>query len=153
MDLSAQSASNRRVTNAQWRYWRIKVRNILFVFIAVAFLLGGIAFTQQPDAAKKDGWWINASIQKQNPQMMVFYVGSGSGSYGFWKVWNPGDPVEFDIPDEYRNVPKLYIKAQTTSGLKCRFCVMFKTKGTRHFEYDLEEDHEMKQSDEDKLCR
>ena len=129
------------------------MRYILPVVIVAGLLLSGIAFAQQPTEAKKDGWWINAGIQKKNPQMLIFYVGSSSGSYGFWRVWNPGDPAEFDIPDEYRNVPMLFIKAQTTSGVQCRFCVMYKSKGVRQFEYDLEEDREMKQSDEDKRCK
>jgi hypothetical protein len=127
--------------------------NLLIVFVCVFLFVGGVFAQEAKQEVKKDGWWINANIQKQNPQMMIFYVGSSSGSYGFWRVWNPGDPVQFDIPEEYRNVPTLFIKAQTTSGAKCRFCVMYKSKGVRQFEYDLEEDREMKQSEEDSKCK
>ncbi len=85
--------------------------------------------------------------------MMGFYIGANSHSYGFWRVWNPGSPTEFDVPEELRNGATLYVLAQTTSGRKCQFCIMFKSKGVKHFEFDLEEDHEAKQSDEDKECK
>jgi len=126
------------------------MRHNLLIAIVSVFLFGAGTFAQE---AKKDGWWIKANPQKQESPMMIFYVGSSSHSYGFWRVWNPGDPAEFDVPEEYRNVPTLYILAQTTSGQKCRFCAMYKAKGVKHFEYDLELGQEAKQSDEDKRCK
>jgi hypothetical protein len=122
----------------------------LIVAFFTLVLAGGVC---AQEAAKKSGWWIKVNAPAKDAPSLVFYAGSNDHSYGFWKVWNSGDPAEFDIPEEYRSVPLLYIKAQTTSGLKCRLCVMYKTKGVKHFEYDLEEDHEMKQSDEDKTCK
>jgi hypothetical protein len=129
--------------------------NLLLLFFAV-FLFAGSAFAQfgapsQP--AKKDGWWIKVTTEKPESQMMSFYVGATGHAYGFWNVWNPGSPAEFDISEEYRNSPTLFILAQTTSGQKCRFCLMYKTKGVKHFEFDLEDGQETKQSDEDKECR
>jgi hypothetical protein len=112
--------------------------------------LGGSTFAQE---AKKDGWWIKVNTQKPESQMMAFYVGANAHSYGFWNAWNPGAPAEFDVSEEYRNSPTLFILAQTTSGQKCRFCLMYKSKGVKHFEFDLEEGQEAKQSDEDKECR
>ncbi len=130
------------------------MRYKLLSAIVCVFLFCGGAFAQEAkQELKKDGWWLKIHALKNESHDMVFYVGSGSGSYGFWRVWNPGDPAEFDIPEEYRNAPKIFIKAQTTSGLQCQMCVMFKSKGVKHFAYDLEEDHEMKQSDEDKKCK
>jgi hypothetical protein len=125
--------------------------NLLIAIVAV-FLFGGSAFAQEAkQEAKKDGWWIK--VDNQKPQAMVFYVGSSNHSYGFWKVWNPGEPAEFDITEEYRNVPTLFILAQTTSGAKCRICMMYKSKGVKHIEFDLEVGQEAKQSDEDKECK
>ena len=127
--------------------------NLLIAIVAV-LLVGGSAFAQEAkQEAKKDGWWIKVDAQKQKPQAMVFYVGSSNHSYGFWKVWNPGEPLEFDITEEYRNSPTLFILAQTTSGLKCRICMMYKSKGVKHIEFDLEVGQEAKQSDEDKECK
>ena len=126
------------------------MRYSLLIAIVSIFLFVGSSFAQE---AKKDGWWIKADTQKPASKMMAFYVGANGHSYGFWRVWNPSDPAEFDVPEEYRNGPTLYILAQTTSGLKCQFCMMYKSKGVRHFAFDLEEDHEANQSEEDKECK
>lgn len=127
---------------------------LLMVIVAV-FLFTGSALAQfGPPAkeAKKDGWWIKVSAKNPESQMIGFYVGASENSYGFWSVWNPGSPVEFDVSEEYRNSPTLFILAQTTSGKKCGFCLMYKDKGVKHFEFDLEDSHEVKQSDEDEKC-
>jgi len=130
------------------------MRHNLLILVVAVFLFGGSAFAQQAKKeAKKDGWWIKVTTQNPESQRMGFYVGATGHSYGFWSVWNPGSPAEFDISQEYRNSPTLFILAQTTSGQKCRFCLMYKDKGVKHFEFDLEESQEAKQSDEDKECR
>ena len=130
------------------------MRYILRIAVVAMFLFTGSSFAQEAkQEAKKDGWWLKAITDKPASQMMVFYAGARSGSYGFWKVWNPGDPVEFDVSEEYRNSPTLYILAQTTSGVKSGFCMMYKSKCVKRIEFDLEQDHEAKQSDEDPKCR
>jgi len=123
------------------------MRYNLIIAMASVFLFVGSAFAQE---AKKDGWWIKA---KQDSQQMAFYVGATNHSYGFWRGWGPSDPAEFDIPQEFRNSPTLFILAQTTSGRKTGFCLMYKTKSVRQFQFDLEESQEAKQSDEDKQCK
>jgi hypothetical protein len=130
--------------------WRYDMRYKLLIVFASIFLLSGIVYAQE---AKKDGWWIKVIPQKPEPEMIVFYIGPNSHSYGVWKFWSPGQPVEFDVSDEHRNREKLFIKAQTTSGVKCRFCMMYKNKGVKHFEFDIEEDFEANQTDEDKKCK
>jgi hypothetical protein len=126
---------------------------LLIVIIAV-FLSAGSVFAQEAkQQAKKDGWWIKVSTQKPASQMIGFYVGASGSSYGFWNVCNPGSPAEFDISEEYRNSPTLFILAQTTSGQKCGFCLMYKSKGVKYIEFDLEEGQGAKQSDEDKRCK
>jgi hypothetical protein len=42
------------------------------------------------------------------------------------------------------NSPTLYIPARTTSGRKCGSCLMYKSKGVRYFEFDLENSREVK---------
>jgi len=129
-------------------------RNLLIASVFI-FVFGGILFAQgaKVQEAKKDGWWIKIDPQKQGSHMMVFYVGSGSNSYGFWRVWNPGEATEFDVPEENLSGQKLYVIAQTTSGQKCRLCMMYKTKGVKHLEFDLEADYEANQTEEDKNCK
>ena len=126
------------------------MRNVLRIAVVCVFLFAGSAFAQE---AKKDGWWIKADTQKPASQMMGFYVGASSHSYGFWKRWNQGDPPEFDVSEEFRNSPTIYILAQTTSGQKSGFCLMYKSRGVKHVVFDLEQDHEAKQTDEDKECK
>ena len=132
------------------------MRYRLFAAIATLFLLAGIAAAQFgpiSGEAKKDGWWIRISTQKPASQMIGFYLGATEESYGFWNVWNPGSPAEFDVSEEYRNSPTLFVMAQTTSGRKCGFCLMYKSKGVSYFEFDLEDSREVKQSDQDERCR
>ena len=130
------------------------MRHNLLLLVFAVFLFGGSALAQEAkQGTKKDGWWIKVSTQKPESQMIGFYVGATRGSYGFWNVWNPGSPTEFDVPEEYRNSPTLFVLAQTTSGKKCGFCLMYKSKGVKHFEFDLEDGYEVKQSDEDKECK
>lgn len=126
------------------------MRHKLLTALVLMFFLAGGALAQE---AKKDGWWIKVSTQKPASQMIGFYVGATENSYGFWNVWNPGGRAEFDVSEEYRNSPTIFILAQTTSGQKCGFCLMYKSKGVKYFEFDLEEGLELKQSDEDKRCK
>jgi hypothetical protein len=129
---------------------RYEMRYRLLTVIVTLFILAGSALAQE---VKKDGWWIRVSTEKPASQRIGLYVGATGSSYGFWNVWNPGRPAEFDISNEYRNSPTLFILAQTTSGQKCGFCLMYKNKGVKYFEFDLEESHEVKQSDEDEKCK
>ena len=132
------------------------MRHYLLIVIASVFLFAGSSFAQfgapsQP--AKKDGWWIKVDTKKPESKMMAFYVGATGHSYGLSSVWNPGSPAEFDVSEEFKNSPTLFILAQTTSGQKCGFCLMYKSRGVKHFEFDLEQGEEVKQTDEDKQCK
>ncbi len=132
------------------------MRNRLLVLAASIFLFAGTMFAQQAkpaQEAKKDGWWIKAIVDKPASKAMGFYVGTTDNSYRFWRVWSPGNPTEFDVPEEFKNGETLYILAQTTSGQKCAICVMYKSKGVKYLEFDLEEDYLANQSEEDKRCK
>jgi hypothetical protein len=132
------------------------MRQKLPAVIVSMLLLGGSALAQFAaisQEAKKDGWWIKVRTRDPASQMIGFYLGAAEESYGFWNVWNPGSPAEFDVSEEYRNSPTLFVLAQTTSDRKSGFCLMYKDKGIRYFEFDLEESREVKQSDEDERCR
>ena len=127
--------------------------NLLIAVIAVLIFACSSLAQQANQVAKKDGWWLKADTQNPASQSMGFYVGATGHSYGFWKRWNPGNPVEFDISDEFKDSPTLYILAQTTSGQKCGFSIMYKSKCVKHIVFDLEQDHQAKQTDEDKECK
>ena len=128
---------------------------LLMVIVSV-FLFAGSALAQfgvPAKEAKKDGWWIKVSTENPESQMIGFYVGATESSYGLASVWAPGSPAEFDISEDLRNSPTIFVMAQTTSGGKCAFCLMYKDKGVKYFEFDLEESYEVKQSDEDTKCK
>jgi hypothetical protein len=113
----------------------------------------GQGFGAKPGPPKKDGWWIKVDTQNPASGMMGFYLGATNRSYGLWTIWNPGSPAEFDVSDEFKSSPTIYILAQTTSGVKCGFHIMYKNKCVKHLVFELEEDHQAKQSDEDKECK
>jgi hypothetical protein len=131
------------------------MRHRLLIVVVSLFLSAVSAIAQFgpiPEEAKKDGWWIKVSTEDPSSQMMVFYIGGSERSYGLANVWNPGSPSEFDVSEEYRNSPTLYVLAQTTSGRKCGFRLMYKQKCVKYFEFDLEDSQEVKQTDEDSNC-
>jgi hypothetical protein len=120
----------------------------MILFAASAFA----QFAPPTKEAKKDGWWIKVKTQNPASQLMSFYLGSSPGSYGFWTTLAPGSLAEFDVSDEYKNSPTLFIMPQTTSGQKCGFCLMYKNKGVHYFEFDFEDGQELRQSDTEKKC-
>ena len=101
--------------------------------------------------ATKDGWWIKVRKEKQESPTTTFFIGSNNHTVEFWKNWNSGDPLEFDVPDRFKNINPLYIKAQSSGGRNSWFCMMYKGDGVKHFDFD-DEDHEEKQSDRDGEC-
>jgi hypothetical protein len=132
------------------------MRYKLLMTIVSVFLFTGGAIAQfgiPAKEAKKDGWWIKVSTKDPESQRIGFYVGATESSYGLANVWAPGNPAEFDISADLRNSPTLFILAQTTGGQKCAFCLMYKNKGVKYFEFDLEDSYEVKQTDEDDKCK
>lgn len=105
-----------------------------------------------PQAAARDGWWVRVNLQKQQAPMIVFLVGSNNHTAVAWRIWNTGEPNEFDVPTAYRNINPLYIKANSTNGRNSWFCAMYRNHGVKHFDFDDDEDHEMQQNDQDGEC-
>ena len=133
------------------------MRHNLLIAVVSLFLFAGSSFGQgfglKQGPPKKDGWWIKVDTQNPASGAMGLYLGATHRSYGLWALWNPGSSAEFDVSDEFKNSPTIYILAQTTSGVKCGFCIMYKNKCVKHVVFELEQDHEAKQSDEDKECK
>lgn len=102
--------------------------------------------------AAKNGWWVRVNTGKQEAPTITFQVGSSNHNSKAWRIWNTGNENEFDVPDEYRNVNPIYIKANSSDGKNSWFCVMYKDHGVKHFDFDDDEDHEMHQDDSDGEC-
>jgi hypothetical protein len=66
--------------------------------------------------AKKDGWWIRVRPDKQESPTITIFIGSNNHTIEAWKTWSSGEPPEFDVPDKFRNINPLYIKAQSSGG-------------------------------------
>lgn len=101
----------------------------------------------------KDGWWIRVNKEKQESPTITFFIGSNNHTVEFWRTWDSGDPLEFDVPSQYRNINPLYIKAQSSRGRNSWFCMMYQSTGVKHFDFDDDEDHEEKQSNHDDECK
>jgi hypothetical protein len=100
----------------------------------------------------KDGWWIKVRKAKQESPTITFSIGSNNHTIEAWRTWNSGDDLEFDVPDKFRNINPLYIKAQSSGGRNSWFCMMYRDTGVKHFDFDDDEDHERQQSDPDGEC-
>jgi hypothetical protein len=133
------------------------MRYNLLILVASIFLFAGSSFGQGFGAPqgppKKDGWWIKVDAKNPESGMIGFYLGATRSSYGLWTIYNPGGAAEMDVSDEYKNSPTIYILAQSTSGKKCGFTIMYKEKCVKRIVFELEEDHQAKQTDEDKECK
>lgn len=142
-------------------------REIVLVFCSSCFLLNACsqsgyrpkaAISASPTrtaaatGAAKDGWWIKIRKEKQESPTITFFIGSNNHTVESWKTWNSGDPLEFDVPDKFKNINPLYIKAQSSGGRNSWFCMMYKDAGVKHFDFDDDEDHEEKQTDRDGEC-
>jgi hypothetical protein len=103
-------------------------------------------------AATKNGWWIKVRREKQESPTITFSIGSNNHTVEAWRTWNSGDPLEFDVPDKFRNINPLYIKAQSSGGRNSWFCMMYKGDGVKHMDFDDDEDHEEQQSNRDGEC-
>ena len=106
-----------------------------------------------PASARSDGWWIRVSRDKQESPTISFFIGSNNHAAEYWTTWDSGDPAEFDVPAQYRNINPLYLKAQSSRGRNSWFCLMYKGAGVKHFDFDDDEDHEEKQANRDDECR
>jgi hypothetical protein len=108
--------------------------------------------TAAPLVAAKDGWWIKVRREKQESPTITFSIGSNNHTVEAWRTWNSGEPLEFDVPDKFKNINPLYIKAQSSGGRNSWFCMMYRSDGVKHFDFDDDEDHEERQSNRDGEC-
>jgi hypothetical protein len=71
-----------------------------------------------------------------------------------WRVWNSGQPAEFDVPEKYLQVPSLYLRGNVTPiGKFATLCVMYKDRGVEHMSFDDDDSETMSQTEIDIKCR
>jgi hypothetical protein len=103
--------------------------------------------------AAKDGWWIRIRSDKQEADSVVIQVGTQKKNREQFKTWKKGETTEFDLPAKFRNEPTIYIHATSNPNDKNTwFCVMYKTRGVKHMDFDDDEDHTLKTGDSDDEC-
>jgi hypothetical protein len=126
----------------------------LVIAVALFGAFGSVGASSAHAQAKKTGWWIRVNTTKTEASAISFQIGTSKKDSRNWRAWKPGYRVEFDVPAALRNIAELYLRATTTpKGKNAWFCVFYRDHGVEHFEFDGDEDHNMKQSDSDDDCR
>jgi hypothetical protein len=102
----------------------------------------------------KTGWWIRVNPEKTVASTISFQVGMTRADRHDWRTWTAGEPEEFDLPIELRNLPKLYLRGIAEPHRKdAVFCVFFGDHGVQHFKFDGDKDENMKSHDSDHDCK
>jgi hypothetical protein len=123
--------------------------------IAVA-LLGTVAsIDAAPTRVRvtRQGWWIRVNASKTEASVISFQIGTNIIDRRAWRTWRPGEAAEFDVPDDFLRDAKLYIRATAAPRKKhAWFCVFYQNRGVRHFHFDGDESHILRQHDFDDEC-
>jgi hypothetical protein len=102
----------------------------------------------------KAGWWIRVDTQKTVASSIRLQAGMTRADRHDWRTWTAGEPEEFDLPVELRNLPKLHIRGITDpKGKKVSFCVFFQNHGVEHFEFDGDKDDNMRSTHKEDDCK
>jgi hypothetical protein len=131
------------------RQW---VGSLVAVALFGAFVCVGVVSAHAQ--AKKRGWWIRVSTSKTEASTISFQIGTSKKDSRNWRTWKSGQRAEFDVPADFRNVSRLYVRATSDPHDKrARFCVFYRDHGVEHFEFNGDEDHNMKPDDSDDDCK
>ncbi len=104
--------------------------------------------------ATKSGWWIRLHPTLTTAQAVTLQIGTSKLQREEWRVWRQGEPVEFDVPAKYQQVPKLYLRGSVTPiGKLADLCVMYKTRGVEHMGFDDDDSDTANQLKTDIKCR
>lgn len=104
--------------------------------------------------ATKAGWWIRINPGMTTAQTLTFQIGTGKLQREEWRVWNAGEPVEFDVPEKYQQVPRLYIRSSVSPiGRMGTLCMMYKDRGVEHMSFDDDDSETKSQTEIDLKCR
>lgn len=128
----------------------MKLLNLVVPVVCVSFL--GCTSKTTITAPERTGWWIKIRKDKQQAPSITFFIGLSKDTSEPWKTWNTGESLEFDVPEKYKAVERLYVKAQSSGKLTSWFCMMNGPNGVKHFDFDDDNDHEEQRSDRDDEC-
>jgi hypothetical protein len=107
-----------------------------------------------PSQTTKSGWWIRINPAATTAQAITFQIGASKLQREEWRVWNAGEPVEFDVPEKYAQVPRLYVRGNVTPiGKTATLCMMYKDRGVEHMSFDDDESETKSQAEIDYKCR
>ena len=104
--------------------------------------------------ATKSGWWVRIHPSLTTAQAVTLQIGTSKLQREEWRVWRTGEPVEFDVPANYQQAPRLYVRGNVTPiGKYADLCVMYKTRGVEHMGFDDDDSDTANQLKTDIKCR
>jgi hypothetical protein len=127
---------------------------IFAVAVAATTLIAQEPRRQDEAVLTKAGWWVRVDTKKTEASSVTLQIGTKSDDRRAWRSWHSGDVHEFDVPRDFQSVKELYIQASSNpNGKTTRFCVFYKDKGTKLFDFSGDKDAQMKQADRDGDCK
>jgi hypothetical protein len=113
--------------------------------------------SSQPPAsspAARNGWWIRINPGATTAQAITFQIGADKFHREEWRVWHAGEPAEFDVPEKYLQLPRLYLRGNVTPiGKFATLCLMYKDRGVEHMSFDDDDSETKSQTEIDLKCR
>jgi hypothetical protein len=110
--------------------------------------------SQGLSTAAKSGWWIRINPGATTAQAITFQIGTSKLQREEWRAWNAGQAVEFDVPEKYSQVPRLYVRGNVTPiGKVATLCMMYKDRGVEHMSFDDDDAETKGQTEIDYKCR
>ena len=104
--------------------------------------------------AARSGWWVRINPNATTAQVITFQIGESKFQREEWRVWNAGEPAEFDVPEKYLQAPRLYLRGNVTPiGKFATLCMMYKDRGVEHMSFDDDDSETMSQTEIDIKCR
>jgi hypothetical protein len=104
--------------------------------------------------AAKSGWWVRINPSATTAQVITFQIGESKLQREEWRVWNTGEPAEFDVPEKYLQAPRLYLRGNVSPiGKFATLCMMYKDRGVEHMSFDDDDSETMSQTEIDIKCR
>ncbi len=110
--------------------------------------------TPASSQASKTGWWVRINPAATTAQLITFQIGTSKIQREEWRVWNAGEPAEFDVPERYLQAPRLYLRGNVTPiGKFATLCLMYRDRGVDHMSFDDDDSETKSQTEVDVKCR
>ncbi|MEP7273232.1 MAG: hypothetical protein ABI882_17160 [Acidobacteriota bacterium] len=104
--------------------------------------------------ATKAGWWIRINPTLTTAQQITFQVGTDKLDREEWRVWKKGEPTDMDVPANYQQAPRLYLRGNVTPiGQMADLCLMYRDRGVEHMDFDDDESETKSRFQMDPRCR